>query len=141
MFSTRDDYCVPVPKPIARDGERYWRFCELNIGLPWYLVTLELTREDSEGLMHSVLVCWGSDLLDFVRPNSVARAIAIQRLTRARRHEDGWRAQKVTAVYDGGEEAPTKALLEVEGEAGLLSDDFADVSPSTARLVARLPMS
>lgn len=55
MFYTSPEAEVRVPKPLAPNGERSWRWVELGLQIPYFLLSIQISNEETEMVRRLVL--------------------------------------------------------------------------------------
>jgi len=98
MFLTNPSYQLVLPPALAEPGEQVWRLVELQLQLPWFLVTMLHTEEDVT-FRRTFFLCWETDLIELLVSTAATRPVALQMVQPPSDGVSGWSTRSITRVW------------------------------------------
>src|SRR5262245_1971751 len=98
MFLTSPSYQLVLPAALAEPGEQVWRLVELQLQLPWFLVTMLHTEEDVT-FRRTFFLCWETDLIDLLAATPTTRPVSLQMVQPPPKGTHGWSTRSIARVW------------------------------------------
>lgn len=119
MFISHPTYEFPVPVAWASD-ERHWRIIELNLELPWFILSIERRDANSDAtFVQSYCFAWDDDLAAFLQTVDHGFIRGLVCMAPGRKSVSGhWTSHEVSEVWLAHDEdgIPFLELIGVDGQ-------------------------